>query len=248
MLSLHDLTRAVFGGRSARGHDHQALLYLHTMLAHLQLALSRTAPKLSIPYASTCICHSPRPPLIPEYDKLDPKMRLKEAYYTEAATNLNRADQALSALGMTVADEPAILALGKSEFGPPRRLWLIKVILCLARGQPNVAQPMVDRLLLRQPNNLIALTAQARLQFARRSHEAALQTYQKLLALAPEMTPDPRIGLGLCAWVLGDRKMARRAWERALSRVRPDCTTCTARSHAGPQLLGISTPPWSCLS
>ena len=93
------------------------------------------------------------------------------------------------------------------------------VILCLARGQPGVAQPIVEKLLQRQPNNLIALTAQARLQFARRAHEAAFQTYQKLLSLNPDMQPDPRIGLGLCAWVLGDRERARAAWERSLQRV-----------------------------
>jgi len=43
---------SVFSGAKERGMDHQALLYLHTMLAHLQLALARTAPKLSVPYAS----------------------------------------------------------------------------------------------------------------------------------------------------------------------------------------------------
>lgn len=38
------------------------------------------------------------------------------------------------------------------------------VSLYLARGQPNVAHPLVDRLLARQPNNLIALMAQACLE------------------------------------------------------------------------------------
>ena len=88
----------------------------------------------------------------------------------------------------------------------------------LATGKPGLAQPLVERLLQRQPNNLVALLAQARLQFARRAHEAALQTYQKLLALNPEMSPDPRIGLGLCAWVLGDKTKALAAWNRALQR------------------------------
>ena len=107
-------SRLVFGGKSARGYDHQALLFLHTMLAHLQLALSRNAPKLSLPYASMSI--SIRwVELIAEYDKLDSKMKIKEAYYTEAAANLNRADVAFGALGGTIADEPTTLSLGKSE-------------------------------------------------------------------------------------------------------------------------------------
>jgi len=118
---------------------------------------------------------------------------------------------------------------------------LMTVILCLARGQPQIAQPMVERLLVRQPNNLIALTAHARLQFARRSHEAALQTYQKMLGLSPDMSPDPRIGLGLCAWVIGDRDTARRAWERSLQRV-------SHRSHHGAlELITQDPASWTSL-
>jgi RNA polymerase-associated protein CTR9 len=60
---------------------------------------------------------------------------------------------------------------------------------------------------------------EARLLFARRAHESALATYQKLLSLNPDMSPDPRIGLGLCFWVLGDHERGRVAWERALARV-----------------------------
>ena len=96
---------------------------------------------------------------------------------------------------------------------------LITVILYLARGQPQTAQPLVERLLRRQPNNIMALTAQARLQFARRAHEQALQTYQKMLSINPEMNPDPRVGIGLCLWALGDRTKAKAAWDRALQRV-----------------------------
>jgi RNA polymerase-associated protein CTR9 len=33
------------------------------------------------------------------------------------------------------------------------------------------------------------------------------------------MKPDPRIGLGLCAWVMGDRERAVLSWERALDLV-----------------------------
>jgi hypothetical protein len=40
---------------------------------------------------------------------------LKDHYYTEAAANLNRADQALQASGM-LDEEPVALAMGKSEF------------------------------------------------------------------------------------------------------------------------------------
>ena len=104
----------------------------------------------------------------------------------------------------------------------------------LARGQPKEAHIAVDRLLQKQPRNIIALSAQAscakvgdgaeaddqaRLQFARRQHDQALHTYQTLLNVQPDMKPDPRIGLGLCAWVMGDRTRAILSWERSLELV-----------------------------
>lgn len=105
--------------------------------------------------------------------------------------------------GANTDEEPVSLSMGK-------------IILYLARGQPGTAAPLVERLLQRQPDNLPALAAQARLQFARRQPEAALLTYQRILSLKPDAQPDPRIGIGLCAWVLGDRVRAMMAWDRAL--------------------------------
>ncbi|KAK4687282.1 RNA polymerase-associated protein CTR9, partial [Tremellales sp. Uapishka_1] len=181
----------VFNGGSGRHADYTALVNLHAMFAHLNLALARAAPKAIIPFA--------------KYDTLPPGTKVKDEYYIEATGHLNRADDALRASGAGVEDEPVTLMIGK-------------VILHFAKGNPAAAHPLVERLLARQPNNLLGLTAQARLLFARRSHEAAYATYQKLLRLNPEMSPDPRIGLGLCAWVLGDRTKAELAWKRALDR------------------------------
>lgn len=169
-----------------------------------------------------------------EYDILQSETHTKEYHYNEATTQLNRAEEALRASGTGADEEPISVAMGKSKLSRhcvdlANRF---SVILYLARGQPNVAHPLVDRLLQRQPNNLAALTAQARLQFARRQHDQALVTYQKMLQLSPNMKPDPRIGLGLCAWVLGDRKRARAAWERAIHQ--------DADSWAPLLLLGLS--------
>ncbi|AAW41751.1 hypothetical protein CNBB5210 [Cryptococcus deneoformans B-3501A] len=187
------LERAVsfFNGERGRRRDSASLINIHSMLAHLHLHLARSAPKVILQNA--------------KYDKLDPSIRTKDYHHREAAASLNAATEALRASGGSQEDEPVSLTMGK-------------VIHYLATGQPGLAHPLVERLLQRQPNNLMALTAQARLQFARRSHLQALQTYQKLLTLAPEMSPDPRIGLGLCFWQLGDRAKARTAWERALER------------------------------
>ncbi|WVF72375.1 hypothetical protein IAT40_007190 [Kwoniella sp. CBS 6097] len=180
-----------FAGGRGRHPDPVALVNLHAMLAHLHLHLARSAPKTILS--------------ISKYDKIPAGTKTKDYHHKEAAANLNAATEALRASGAGHEDEPVSLAMGR-------------VIHYLATGQPGHAHPLVERLLQRQPNNLIALTAQARLQFARRAHEASLATYQKLLSLNPEMSPDPRIGLGLCFWQLGDREKARIAWERALSR------------------------------
>jgi RNA polymerase-associated protein CTR9 len=132
-------------------------------------------------------------------------------------------------------EEPVSLTMGKSERSGDAIFGLANtaVILNLARGQPKEAHVAVDRLLQRQPRNIIALSAQvsfrwrtfrkadiqARLQFARRLYDDALHTYQTLLNVQPDMKPDPRIGLGLCAWVMGDRGRAVLSWERALELV-----------------------------
>jgi hypothetical protein len=50
--SLKSADNQDFGGGSGRGVDHQAMFNLHTMMAHLQLAYARGAPKLSLPHAS----------------------------------------------------------------------------------------------------------------------------------------------------------------------------------------------------
>lgn len=92
-------------------------------------------------------------------------------------------------------------------------------MLNLAQGSYQLAQPAVDRLLAQNPDNVMALMAQARLQFIRRAPDAALATYRKLLSVAPDMKPDPRVGLGLCSWLLGDKVLAVKAWERSLERV-----------------------------
>lgn len=98
-------------------------------------------------------------------------------------------------------------------------MWLILWWSGLSRGSPTTSLPSLPRYACWPMSSRSPLTSQARLQFARRAHEAALATYQKLLNLAPDMSPDPRIGLGLCFWVLGDKVRAKMAWERVLKRV-----------------------------
>ncbi|WVN89020.1 uncharacterized protein L203_104236 [Cryptococcus depauperatus CBS 7841] len=185
------LDRGITYFKDGRKPDYTALVSIHSMYAHLHLHLARSAPRVIL--SNT------------KYDKLDPSTQTKDFYHKEAAANLNAAANASAALGADLEEQPVTLIMGR-------------VIHHLATGQPNLAHPLVETLLQRQPENLLALAAQARLQFARRSHEQSIQTYQKLLSLSPDMSPDPRIGLGLCAWQLGDKIRARAAWNRALER------------------------------
>ncbi|ORX39629.1 hypothetical protein BD324DRAFT_614410 [Kockovaella imperatae] len=180
-----------FKGGHGRPSDPFALLNLHSMMAHLHLSMARTAPKMAFQYA--------------KYDKVDPKTPTKEWHFKEAAANLNSADSALHASGESLDNAPSSLAMGK-------------ILLYLGRNEPKTAAVMVERLLSRQPNNVLALLVQARLQFSRRAYESAFQTYTKLITYHPNMLPDPRIGLGLCAWSLGVKDRARAAWNRALQR------------------------------
>lgn len=65
--------------------------------------------------------------------------------------------------------------------------------------------------------NLFAMLGKARVAYARKSFRGALKLYQQVLSHRPDMSPDPRIGIGLCFWRLGMKLDARAAWERSLS-------------------------------
>jgi RNA polymerase-associated protein CTR9 len=69
--------------------------------------------------------------------------------------------------------------------------------------------------------NMIALLGKARVHFARKRYDKALENYQEVLLRRPDMDPDPRIGIGMCFWCLGHKDDAKAAWERALS-IDPD--------------------------
>lgn len=64
--------------------------------------------------------------------------------------------------------------------------------------------------------NLFALLGRARVLYTRRKYKEALACYQRVLSARPTLLPDPRIGIGLCFWQLGQREDAVYAWERSL--------------------------------
>jgi RNA polymerase-associated protein CTR9 len=104
-----------FGGGVGRPPDLLALVRLHSMLAHFHLARARSAPRTILPHSSTLarVFGYTISAYSAEYDKL-PQQHLKEYHYTEAAANLNKADNAHTSAGGSMEDEPAPLSLGKS--------------------------------------------------------------------------------------------------------------------------------------
>lgn len=80
------------------------------------------------------------------------------------------------------------------------------------------AEKQLNQLMRIQPHNLLGLMCQGRVFLQTMRPELALKAYQTVLRLKPDMRPDPRVGLGLAYWLMGDLNRARKAWSRALQR------------------------------
>ncbi|GAA5985401.1 hypothetical protein JCM11641_000144 [Rhodosporidiobolus odoratus] len=109
----------------------------------------------------------------------------------------------------------------------------VKAAWLMASGKFEQASRLFEQILDREPTNLMALMGRARIQFSQRNFRAAMKTYQQVLRLKPDFLPDPRIGIGLCFWMQGDREKAKKAWERSML-VNP-----SSSSPSAPLLLGL---------
>lgn len=102
------------------------------------------------------------------------------------------------------------------------RNWSVNVLvrgaICLVQGKYDQALPSFQTVLTQSNNaNLFAQLGKARVLYAKRQYKQALACYQAVLVAKPKMVaPDPRIGVGLCFWALGDKPMALKAWTRSL--------------------------------
>lgn len=90
-----------------------------------------------------------------------------------------------------------------------------KATLYLLTGKYDEAFRTYEHIIKDHPGHLLALMGKARILYIRRQFRAALKLYQSVLSASPEFLPDPRIGIGLCFWNLGDYRLARKAWERS---------------------------------
>ena len=176
--------------------------------ANYNLALARKAPKQKLDAPSTGPIALPRDPHHPEASLAGAPVNsaglagpmLKSDYLYRAGVDLDQAAQ-LDPDSKVVRD--------------------IKAAWLLAQGQHDLASRLWEQILVDEPIHLMALMGRARIQFSQRAFRPALKTYQQVLTLRPDFLPDPRIGIGLCFWMLGDRDKARRAWKRSMAVVRP---------------------------
>ncbi|CDK26774.1 unnamed protein product [Kuraishia capsulata CBS 1993] len=90
-----------------------------------------------------------------------------------------------------------------------------------SEGKLDRASSIFDDILKRQPSNCYAFMGKAKVLFQKGNYSASLKLFQTVLSNNPLITPDPRIGIGLCFWKLDNKLLARKAWENSL-KVNPD--------------------------
>ena len=136
----------------------------------------------------------------------------KEHWQHQALQSLNDAAR-LNPQGTNIAVTKGILQILKSD---------------KERSALDEAYKHFETALQANSRNLYAILGKARVMYSRKNYKSALAFYQRLLTLRPDLTPDPRIGIGLCYWELGMKDEALFAWERSLE-VHP--------THVAPLLL-----------
>ncbi|KNZ74931.1 Tetratricopeptide repeat protein 1 [Termitomyces sp. J132] len=159
---------------------------IYSMLANIQLAYARKAPKLILSDAR-------------QDDMKEEKS--KEDHYREAAQLLNTGERVGAESGEGVGGTLSFLTRGIQQ---------------LATRSMDDALRSFDGVLLEKPTNVVALLGKARILYARRNFREALRIFQDVLRYNPQCLPDPRIGIGLCFWALDQKSKAVAAWQRSM--------------------------------
>ncbi|KAK4055542.1 protein required for normal CLN1 and CLN2 G1 cyclin expression [Microbotryomycetes sp. JL201] len=185
--------------------DPKGQVALLCLQANYQVALARKAPRTIMSKSRSGVLQHSKDPDHPESTEPDPLTppNTKEIYWMEARKAIDRA-RMLDRTSKTVRD--------------------LQAVLYLVINRVEEASKLFEEILRDEPTHLYALTGRARMLVLKRSYRPALKAYQQILTLAPNFLPDPRIGIGYCLWMLGDRARARRAWERSIA-VHPNEST-----------------------
>ncbi|TFK44271.1 RNA polymerase II-associated protein [Crucibulum laeve] len=159
---------------------------VYTLLANLQIAHARKAPKMILTNARQDIMTKEKP---------------KEHYHREAAQYLNIGERVGAESGEGVGGTLAFLTRGIQQ---------------LATRSMDDALRSFEGVLAEKPTNVVALLGKARILYARRNYKESLKLFQDILRYNPQCIPDPRIGIGLCLWAMDHKAKAKAAWERSL--------------------------------
>ncbi|KAH8118914.1 TPR-like protein [Phellopilus nigrolimitatus] len=167
-------------------HTESSLPPIYQLLANIQLARARKAPKIKLDN--------------PRQDDMTQE-KVKETYHQYAAQQLNSGD------GIAQASSSDAYTLGAL---------LTRGIYHLAHTELDDAFRAFEAVLSQKPTNVVALLGRARIAYARKQYSHALRLFQQVLQLSPDTQPDPRIGIGLCFWATDQKAKAKACWERSL--------------------------------
>ena len=175
--------------------DSHATSKLAALKGNLYLDIARESPKVILPNA--------------RHDIHGKNVKSRKECMLAAAAQFVSADKSLQRLGET------------SKIDSP--LYLGKASLQLAQGNLDEALKTFNGILKNHSRNVFALMGRARILHVKRHYAEALRTYQDVLRVSPRLTPDPRIGIGLCFWQLNCPVEAKAAWERSAALVSVSC-------------------------
>ncbi|TDL26025.1 TPR-like protein [Rickenella mellea] len=164
----------------------ESLPPVYLLLANIQIAYARSAPKMVLTNA--------------RLDDMS-KEKPKDTFYSEAAKHMNAGDRIAQDSGGDSRSQKAFLTRGVHQ---------------LATRSLDDALQSFDGVLAEKPTNIVALTGKARIFYSRRQFPQALKLFQQVLTLSPYSSPDPRIGIGLCLWAMDHKVKAKAAWQRSL--------------------------------
>lgn len=93
---------------------------------------------------------------------------------------------------------------------------LLAAEIAVFEEKTDDARAIFDEILKKDANNCFALMGKAQMALTKKNYLVALKLYQQVLMINPLMRPDPRVGIGMCFWMLNDEIMAKRLWQRSL--------------------------------
>ncbi|OMJ21419.1 RNA polymerase-associated protein CTR9-like protein [Smittium culicis] len=91
-----------------------------------------------------------------------------------------------------------------------------KAILHLANNLFDLAYPLFSAVLSKDHRSIPALLGIAKVQYYKHLYSASLSSFQSILKISPNSTPDPRLGMAMCFSKLGNPHLAKLCLQRSI--------------------------------